>query len=204
MMKSAQTIRNRIQSMQSGQLFTPANFAGAGTRASVDQTLMRLTQTGRIERVGHGLYMVPKTSQFGLKAMPSLESVAKTIAASEGATIEVHGAEAARRFGLTTQMPAYPVFNTTGTTRAVRIGNMVIHFRHMAARKLALAGRPAGQALAALWYLGKKEVTPQTFELIRAKLPKEEFEALEQTKHAMPSWMIEAFRHFEQSELAHG
>lgn len=203
-MKTTQTIRNRIQSMPPGQLFTPANFAGVGTRASIDQTLMRLTQAGNIERVGHGLYMTQKNSRFGLKAMPSPESIAKAIASAEGATIEIHGAEAARRFSLTTQMPTQPVFNTTGSTRAVQIGNLVIHFHHVAARKLVLAGRPAGQALAALWYLGKNEVTLETFKNIRAKLPQEEFDVLAQTKYAMPSWMLEAFRQFEQNELAHG
>jgi len=149
-MKTTQTIRTRIQSMPPGQLFTPANFAGFGTRASIDQILMRLNQAGRIERLRHGLYMTQKTSRLGLKAMPSPESIAKAIASAGGATIEIHGAEAARRFGFTTQMPAQPVFNTTGSTRAVQIGNLLIHFHHVSSRKLALAGRPAGQAIAAL------------------------------------------------------
>jgi len=46
-------------------------------------------------------------------------------------------------------------------------------------------------------------VPPETFKLIHAKLPQEEFAALAQTKYAMPSWMLEAFRQFEQSELTH-
>lgn len=203
-MNTARTIRERIQMMPSGTIFTPASFAGVGSRASIDQTLMRLAQAGNIQRVGHGIYTASKTSRFGLKAMPSPESVAQAIAMTEGATIVIHGAEAARRFGLTTQVPAQPVFYTTGSSRAVRMGNLVIHFQHVAARKLALAGRPAGQALAALWYLGKGEVTPQTFKRIQAKLPPEEFAALEQAKSSMPAWMLDAFRGFEQKELAHG
>lgn len=203
-MKTAQTIRNRIQAMPYGQIFTPANFAGVGSRASIDQALMRLLQAGSVERVGHGLYMVPKTTRFGLKTMPSPESVAQAIAAAEGSTIEIHGAEAARRFGLTTQVPAQPIYYTTGSSRAVRMGKLLIHFQHVAARKLALAGRPAGQALVALWYLGEGEVTPKTFERIRAKLSQEEFTALEQAKSSMPAWMLAAFRSFEQSGFAHG
>lgn len=42
--------------------------------------------------------------------------------------------------------------------------------QHVAQRKLNLAGRPAGLALAAMWYLGKKEVTPALIEEIRRKL----------------------------------
>jgi hypothetical protein len=195
-MKAAQIIRERIQAMPAGYVFMPANFAGVGTRASIDQALMRLMQAGSIERVGHGLYVSPKITRFGLKTMPSPESVAKAIATMEGATIEVHGAEAARRFGLTTQVPAQPVFYTTGSSRSIRMGNLIIHFQHVAARKLAIAGRPAGQALVALWYLGKGVVTSQTFERIRSKLSYEEFEVLKQAKFSMPAWMLEEFRNF--------
>jgi hypothetical protein len=202
-MKAAQIIRERIQAMPAGYVFTPANFAGVGTRASIDQALMRLMQAGSIERVGHGLYVSPKITRFGLKTMPSPESVAKAIATMEGATIEVHGAEAARRFGLTTQVPAQPVFYTTGSSRSIRMGNLIIHFQHVAARKLAIAGRPAGQALVALWYLGKGVVTSQTFERIRSKLSYEEFEVLKQAKFSMPAWMLEEFRNFEKKEFAH-
>lgn len=203
-MKTAQTIRSRLQAMSPGQLFTPASFADVGTRASIDQYLMRLTKAGSIERIGHGRYMTANTSRFGLKTLPSPESVAQAIASAEGSTIAMHGAEAARRLGLTTQMPVNPVFYTTGSSREVRMGNLVIHFQHVAARKLALAGRPAGQALSALWYLGKNEVTPQTFAHIHSKLAPEEFEALQDAKSSMPTWMLNALRQFEIKELARG
>ena len=48
--------------------------------------------------------------------------------------------------------------------------------------EFALAGRPAGQALSALWYLGRRHVTPATFERIAAKLPQIQFEALRSAK----------------------
>lgn len=75
---------------------------------------------------------------------------------------------------------------------------------NVAARKLALAGRPAGQALSALWYLGRRQVTPATFERIAAKLPQIEFEALRSAKASMPAWMIEALRRYEEGAVAYG
>jgi len=149
-MRTSQSIRKRIAAQPAGEPFTPALFAGLGSRASIDQALMRLTKEGCIERLGRGLYTVPKTSRFGLKTMPSPETVAQTVAASDGASIEVHGAEAARRFGFSTQVPAQPVFYTTGSSHTVRMGKLQVRLQHVAARKLALAGRPAGQALSAL------------------------------------------------------
>lgn len=203
-MSTSQTIRERIAALPAGEPFTPALFAGLGSRGSIDQSLMRLAKAGRIERFGHGLYTVPKTSRFGLKTLPSPEAVAQTVAAGEGAAIEVHGAEAARRLGLSTQVPTQPVFYTTGSSRTLRLGKLRVRLQHVAARKLALAGRPAGQALAALWYLGSRQVTPATFERLAAVLPAEEFEALRHAKASMPGWMVQALRDYEESAATHG
>ncbi len=203
-MSTAQAIRERIAAQSAGEPFTPALFAGLGSRAAIDQTLMRLTQAGTLERVGRGLYTVPQASRFGLKAMPSPQAVAQALAAGEGATIEVHGAEAARRFGFSTQVPAQPVFHTTGSSHRVRLGNLQVRLQHVAPRKLALAGRPAGQALSALWYLGRRQVTAATFERLAAQLAPVEFQALRHAKASMPAWMVEALRRYEREAVLHG
>jgi hypothetical protein len=100
-------------------------------------------------------------------------------------------------------MPAQPMFYTTGASRTVRLGKLQIRLQHVAARKLALAGRPAGQALSALWYLGRRQVTPATFKRIAAKLPQVEFEALLHAKASMPAWMLDALRRYEQGAGMH-
>lgn len=202
-MSTSQAIRERIAAQPAGEPFTPALFAGLGSRASIDQALMRLAKAGSIERIGHGLYIVPKAGRFGVKALPAPEQVAQTVAEAQGATIEIHGAEAARRFGLTTQMPAQSVFYTTGSSRAIRLGKMTVRLQHVAPRKLALAGRPAGQALSALWYLGRHQVTPGTFKRIAEKLSSSEFQVLREAKASMPAWMVEALSRYERGELTH-
>lgn len=201
-MNTSQTIRERIAAQRPGEPFTPALFAGLGSRAAIDQALMRQVRAGDVERVGHGLYIRPGAGRFGIKSAPAPERVARAVAEAEGATIEIHGAEAARRLGLSTQMPAQPVFLTTGSSRQIRMGKLVIRLQRVAPRKLALAGRPAGQALSALWYLGRDEVTPDTFRQIAEKLPPDEFEALCAAKASMPAWMVRALLAYEQSESA--
>lgn len=203
-MTAAQAIRERIAAHPAGEPFTPALFAGLGSRAAIDQTLMRLTRAGRVERLGHGLYSAPKAGRFGVRAMPAPEKVAQTVAAREGAIIEVHGAEAARRLGFSTQVPAQPVFYTSGSSRRVRLGRMIVRLQHVASRKLALAGRPAGQALSALWYLGRHQVSPATFRRIAEKLPTAEFEALRKARSSMPAWMAEALLDYERGQAGLG
>lgn len=198
-MNTAQAIREQIAAIPPGNPFTPTLFAGLGSRASIDQALMRLTQEGRIERISRGIYATPKTSRFGLKHMPTPEAVAQTVAATEGAALEVHGAEAARRFGFSTQVPAQPIFYTTGPSRRLQMGNLEIRLQHVAPRKMVLAGRPAGQALSALWYLGREHVTPASFAQLASRLSESEFEALRGAKASMPAWMVEALRGYEEN-----
>lgn len=203
-MSTSQAIRERIAAQPAGKPFSPALFAGLGSRASIDQALMRLAKAGSIERIGRGLYVVPQAGRFGVKTLPTPEQIAQTAANAQGATLEIHGAEAARRFGFTTQMPAQPVFCTTGPSRAIRLGKMTIRLQHVAPRKLALAGRPAGQALSALWYLGRHQVTPGTFKRIAEKLSSSEFQALREAKASMPAWMVQALSRYERGEVTPG
>ena len=202
-LNTAELIRQRIAGMPVGEPFASAAFLNCGTRASVDQTLSRLVKAGDIERVARGVFVRPEVSRFVGKVMPDLQKVAETVARTTGSIIQVHGAEAARRLELSTQVPTQPVFVTSGPTKRIRVGKMEIRLQHVCQRKLALAGRPAGLALAAMWYLGKKEMTPALIEKIRHQLGRSEFEVLKSATNAMPAWMSDAIFRNERTTL-HG
>ncbi|AEK57400.1 DUF6088 family protein [Acidithiobacillus caldus] len=190
--KTALRIRKHIEAIPVGEPFTPTAFLGYGTRASVDQTLSRLAKAGWIERVTRGVFVRPEINRFVGKVMPEPLKVAETVAKTTGAVVQVHGAEAARRLELTTQVPTQSVFVTSGPSKRIRVGEMEIRLQHVCQRKLTLAGRPAGLALAAMWYLGKREVTPALVEKIRRKLGPSEFEMLKSATSSMPAWMSDA------------
>lgn len=191
-MTIAERIRERIETMPVGEPFTTASLLTLGTRAAVDQNLRRLTQSGHIATVGRGVYVRPKVSRYVGTVMPEPFKIAEAIARSTGATVQLHGAEAARHFGLTTQVPTQPVYLTTGPTRHVRVGNMVVTLKHTTPRKLGLSGRP-GLALAALRHLGKEGVTVKTIEAVRRQLEPSEFETLRQATGMMPAWLADRF-----------
>jgi len=200
-METREAIRRRIKKVPAGEPFTSAIFLDVGTRASVDQALSRLVKSAVITRVTRGVFVRPQESRHLGKVLPEPSKVAETVAKAKGASIQVHGAEAARRFKLTTQTPTQPVFYTSGPSKRFRMGKMEVVLKHAASRKLAFAGRPAGMALSALWYLGKNEVTPTTIEKIRRKLSSSEFETLSAAKASMPGWMADAFHRFEKQPL---
>jgi len=192
-----EAIREHVNALPEGEPFTSSDLLSVGTRASVDQALSRMVRSGVIQRITRGVFVRPRTNLYVGKVPPAPERVAQAVARASGSVIEVHGAEAAREFGLTTQVPMRPVFLTSGRSRVIPVGGVSIEMRHVADSRLLLAGRPAGRAFAALMYLGKNEVTSGTIELLKRRLPPKEFEAMVASASSMPSWLSDAFYRFK-------
>jgi hypothetical protein len=193
--KTVERVRQHIEKMPVGEPFTPVKLLSLGNRAAVYKSLTRLVQSGTIMRVSHGIFVRPEESKYG-KVPPTAEKVAALKA--NGAPIEVHGAEAARRFGLSTQVPVQPVYCTTGPSRRFLLGNLPITLQHVSARKILSPGTNVGLAFSALWYLGKEQVNTSVFEQIRSKLTTQEYKKLKQFASAMPAWMANALGEYER------
>ena len=197
-MSTAETIRKRVLRTQRGEPFTNTRFLKLGSRAAVDKTLSRLVEEGVIQRIARGIFMRPKKSRFIGNVMPNVAKVVEVVARDHGETIQIHGAEAARRFKLSTQVPTVPVFYTSGPSRELKVGNLTVKLKHASHRKLHLAGKRPGLALSALWYLGKNNVNTDVVNTIRQGLTAEEFETLRHTE--MPAWMAGALeRHGKEA-----
>ena len=138
------------------------------------------------------IFVRPRTSRFVGTVLPDILEVVEAIARNNGETVQVHGAEAARRFKLSSQMPTAPVFHTSASSRTIRITNITVRMVHTSnRRRLQFAGEAAGAALSALWYLGKDNVTSETVATIEAALGPAEFQRLSSAD--MPAWMTKAF-----------
>ena len=201
---AAQIVRQAVANTPEGGLVLGRTLMAQAKPAAVQKQLERLIRSGTLRRVAPGIFMRPETSPYVSGEIPAdTTEVAKAVATRSGATLMVSGAEAARRFGFSTQVPMRPLFLTSGRSQVLQVGKSSIEFRHVSPRKLLLAGRPAGVAWSALWYLGKEEVTPATFAAIGKKLSPEEFSALLGAREQMPAWMLKALQSFEQ-EKKHG
>ena len=189
-MSTTEAVRGAIRRIPKGTPFTSARFLKRGPRGAVDRALSRLVEQGEAERLARGVFVRPGKSRFVGTVMPEVSEVVKVIAKGRGETIQVHGAEAARRFKLSTQMPTSPVYYTSGTSRSLPIGNITVKMMHAGRRRLQFAGKRTGLALSALWYLGKENVNPETISRIRSGLSPEEFETLKAAD--LPAWMAAA------------
>lgn len=158
-----------------------------GNRAAVDQALSRLNERGQLIRAGRGVYLAPVQSRFGSRP-PSVELTVEAIALQRGETIVSSGATAANSLGLTTQVPIRSVYLTSGRSRKICLGEQVIEFRHAPRWQLALAQRPAGQAVRALAWLGP-EKAEEALEILKGKLPKETLLELVAAIPQLPAWL---------------
>lgn len=201
-MSVTESVQRQIAKVPQGEPFTNSRFLRLGSRAAVDKALSRLVEGGAIQRVARGVFVRPKQSRFVGNVVPDVSRVVEVIARDHGETVQVHGAEAARRFKLSTQMPTTPVYYTNGPTREIRIGNLKVKLMHTSSqRKLQHAGKRPGLALSALWYLGKNNISTEVVKRIQEGLSEEEFETLLSSR--MPAWMSEAFRQYETGRV-HG
>lgn len=195
-MSVVEKLQERIAGAPRGQAFSAADFLDLGSQAAVAQALKRLTDREELLRLRRGLYIRPRRNPFVGAVFPEPQQVIAELARRRNETVQICGAEAARRLGLSTQMPVVPTYLTSGRSREVRLGNLVVRLRGVSPRKLVLAGRLAGDALAALYYLGAEGVTPEVLHQIAARLPSEEFAALQGALPTMPHWMVEAFQRY--------
>lgn len=196
-MSVAEQIRQRVKKLPRGEPFTTNGLIKLGSRPAVDKALSRLVEAGLIKRVARGVFVRPKKSPFIGNVMPDESHVVNVIAKGHGETIQVHGAEAARRFKISTQMPTKPIYYTSGSSREIQIGKLTVKLMHTSShRKLLHAGKKTGLALTALWYLGKEKVNTTTIQLIQEGLSSKEFETLRST--SMPAWMTQAIEAYDK------
>lgn len=185
---TAKLIRRHLGRIAYGKPFSVGAFLRYGSTAAVYQTFSRLVKRGVIARVAKGVYVRPKTNPYVGKVLPSVESVLRVKA--KGETLEVHGAKALNLLGLSTQVPMRPVFYTTGRSRLVQVNRLKVKLVHTSPRKLKWAGTKIGLILCALWYLGRRQVTPAIIQTVLQYLSPRERSSLLQAH--LTHWMRRA------------
>lgn len=197
-MKEIELVQNQISRMPRGKPF-PINAIGQeASYANVRQVLSRLVKSGEIMRVTRGIYVRPKEVPYLGKVLPGAEEIVKTITKQTGEVIAIHGAEAAHRLNLSTQVPMQTIFYTTGNSRRIKLGKLEILLKHISPSKLVRPGTITCMVISALWYLGKNELTSEIIQKVEQRIKPEEFsEVLKHIGH-MPSWMAESFKQYQR------
>lgn len=192
----AQHILTKANQSPEGGFFSPKEFLHLGSREAVDQAFTRLVKEKKLLRVGRGLYTLPLQGRFGARP-PSPERLLAALTEKTGETVVSHGAAAANRLGLTTQVPVREVFLTSGRSRTLRLGTRVLEIKHAPPWQLLLGESSGGALLRALAWLGPEqaeEVMQQVHEIIPAK----EWEAVAAVRSELPDWLARTVSRVEQ------
>jgi Family of unknown function (DUF6088) len=124
----------------------------------------------------------------GERRAPSVPAVLEALTAATGETIAAHGAAAANSLGLTTQVPVRTVYLASGPSRRLNFGAQTVELQHAPLWQLSLAGRPAGDAIRALAWLGRGQGRAMTSKLGKA-LSAQTIKELSAARGRLPTWM---------------
>ena len=185
-------VLKRVKAASPGAAFTPKAFDDLGNRAAVDQALSRLTKAGKIRRISRGVYDIPKNHPTLGPLSPDPDAVARAIADQAGYRLQPTPARAANALGLSSQVPAQIVYLIDGSSRKIKVGNQIIHFKHAGPRALLGAGTPAGVALQAIRAFGPDHLTDGVIQQLRQNLPSDAKTGLKKLAHHAPQWMASA------------
>ncbi|WP_036603517.1 DUF6088 family protein [Olivibacter sitiensis] len=171
-------ILGKIDGFKPGTILFPTDFRGTGTEDAIKTALYRIVKEGKLERLAHGIYYLPKSHSIFGKLYPSLEEIADAIAKQEKVRIRPSGAYALNKLGLSTQVPTKQVYITDGQPREIRIGKGSIKFKSTTPKKFAMKGQISSLLIQALEEMDLKNITPEMKAHIKQLLDKENPEYL--------------------------
>lgn len=179
----------RIRGKGRGWTFSARHFLDLGGRDAVDKALSRLAQQGLIRRIGRGIYDYARTSPTLGILSPSIDAIAREIAAKNNSKLKITGSQAANALGLTTQVPAKIVYLTDGPSRQIKIGNQTLQLKHTSPKAMATAGQGSGLVVEALKYIGKENVDQSVIEKIERALSEPGKKELRKNIVSVSDWM---------------
>jgi hypothetical protein len=127
-MKNAEYIRDKIDRLPSGYIFTCASFNDEVNGASAAKTLARMVSAGKIRRLSKGRFYKPEQSVFG-EVGPSPYQVAKDLLEKDGKVIGyLTCASVYNELGLTTQVGSTIQIGKNEVRAAIERGRYRISF----------------------------------------------------------------------------
>lgn len=171
----------QIQRMKVGHVFVIDDLSFSCSKNNVYRVLRRLKKENVINVAYQGIYYKIEYSEFlgGRKLPPDTMDVIKKIIKKNKEVIQLHGADAANRFRISTQMPLTRVFLTSGYSREIHICGARVKFIHTSNKRLLqYPMHDIGWAIACLYYLGKNLVDDKVLEKIRNHIGDKNFNIL--------------------------
>ena len=185
----------RLARKEPARVYTPADFLDLGTPHAVGMALSRMVRAGTLRRVARGLYDVPRNHPLFGELSPSTDALVQAVARRDGVVIQHLDVEATNLLGLSEQVVAKPVYETNGTSRVLKVGELEIEFKHRSPRRVTAAAESSHLVFAALRGLGKAHVSMERVKHLQKMLPAKQRVQLLKDLPLAPAWMHPFLRH---------
>lgn len=167
-------IESSLSRRKKGDLVFVSDFRGSGADAAIRKSLSRITAKGKLKRVAHGIYYIPKVDPVIGELVPSAEDIAEKLAKKERVQISPTGLYALNKLGLSTQVPTKLNYLTDGVPRTLTVGRMKIRFKSTTTKKLSMKGEISRLLLLALEEIDMASIEPDRQAKIIDLLQKED------------------------------
>jgi Family of unknown function (DUF6088) len=194
----ADKIMNRVRGHGRGvRVYTPKDFLDLGSRAAVDQTLLRLCRAGTLRRVGRGLYDWPRHSPMLDQPAPaSVDAVIDAVKRRANVKVVPGNLAAANALGLTHAVPTRPEYLASRHLGDVTIGNRTVTFRAAGSVLSPWLDTPAAVLVQALVWLHDNagDRLDDAIPTLRKHASVDAKRALARGINKLPGWAIPAAR----------
>jgi len=124
----------RSIAMRKGEVVLRADFESIGSSSQISRALKVLIDTGRIVRLGYGVYAKARSSTLTGKPVPlvTLEELAQETLIKLGVRVQLGSAQAAYAEGKPTQIPVRTTFNTgqRRISRKITVGISTVRYEN--------------------------------------------------------------------------
>lgn len=189
MQSSHNQVELKIKKSSKGKIFFADDFVKFGSPENIRKVLSRLEKDGLLERLAHGIYLVPKKDELLGILYPTTEEIAVEIAKRDKARIAPTGALALYQLGLSTQIPLKAVYLTDGAQRSIAIGNRSIQFKNTVPRNLAIKDHLLMLIVQALKEIGQHKISESHLEKLKPFALQVDPEILKSQSKFAPVWV---------------
>lgn len=190
-----QNIYNKIQELPYGSVFVVSDFLDFAGNDAIKQNLKRFADEGLIQRIATGLYYKPKYSDLLREnEAVDLNEAAKAIARNYNWSIAPSGENSLNMLGLSTQVPAYYEYISSGPYRDYYIDNMSLRFLHRNLKETQGFSPITALVIQALKSIGKENVTPKHIEILKSRISNEDKTILLTEAKKTTAWIYQTIK----------
>lgn len=190
-----QNIYNKIQELPYGSVFVVSDFLDFAGNDAIKQNLKRFADEGLIQRIATGLYYKPKYSDLLREnEAVDLNEAAKAIARNYNWSIAPSGENSLNMLGLSTQVPAYYEYISSGPYRDYYIDNMPLRFLHRNLKETQGFSPITALVIQALKSIGKENVTPKHIEILKSRISNEDKTILLTEAKKTTAWIYQTIK----------